>query len=381
MAAVMSADMDNTDKIVTLVDECENMKLTLLPPDVNFGEYKFTVNLDGAIVYGIGAIKGVGEAPVDAILEARQSGGPFRDLFDFCARVDLKRVNRRVAEKLIMAGALDNLGPKKVQGARSILIATLKDAMKSAEQHHKAAAIGQSDLFGLLAEESNDVEHVFVSAPFFTDNEWLDGERETLGLYLTGHPINQYRKELKHYTAGRLVDVQPTERDVSATVAGLVISTRVLVNKKGKRWGLITLDDKSARMDVRFFPEQFEIYQELLQNNNILVISGQVSFDNFSGGITMTARDVSTIEAVREKRIRSIIMKVKMQDVNANFFDKLQNVLEPYKYGTCPIKVKYERPDIVAELSLGTEWCVTPSDDLLANLSRLVAQSIDLEFN
>ncbi|OUL58400.1 DNA polymerase III subunit alpha [Pseudoalteromonas ulvae] len=381
MAAVMSADMDNTDKIVTLVDECENMKLTLLPPDVNFGEYKFAVNLEGAIVYGIGAIKGVGEAPVEAILEARQKGGHFKDLFDFCARVDLKRVNRRVAEKLIMAGALDSLGPEKKQGARSILIASLKDAMKSAEQHHKAEAIGQSDLFGLLAAESDDVQQEFVHAPYFTDKEWLEGERETLGLYLTGHPINQYRKELKNYTAGRLIDVQPTEREVMATVAGLVISTRVLINKKGKRWGLITLDDKSARMDVRFFPEQFETYQELLQNNNILVISGQVSFDNFSGGITMTARDVSTIESVREKRIRSIIMKVKMQDVDANFFEKLQNVLEPYKYGTCPIKVLYERPDIAAELSLGTEWCVTPSDDLLANLSRLVTQRIDLEFN
>jgi DNA polymerase-3 subunit alpha len=138
MAAVMSADMDNTEKIVTLVDECENMKLTLLPPDVNAGAYKFTVNLKGEIVYGIGAIKGVGEAPVDAILEARSNGGPFKDLFDFCARVDLKRINKRVTEKLIYAGALDQLGPEKTQPARATLLASLKDAMKAADQHHKA---------------------------------------------------------------------------------------------------------------------------------------------------------------------------------------------------------------------------------------------------
>ncbi|MBQ4849005.1 DNA polymerase III subunit alpha [Pseudoalteromonas sp. MMG012] len=380
MAAVMSADMDNTEKIVILVDECENMKLTLLPPDVNAGEYKFTVNLKGEIVYGIGAIKGVGEAPVDTILECRAQGGEFKDLFDFCARVDLKRLNKRVLEKLIYAGALDKLGPDGTQTGRATLLASVKDAMKSAEQHHKAEAIGQSDLFGLLAVEPEEVEQAFVLARPLTDNEWLDGEKETLGLYLTGHPINQYRRELRHYTSGKLVDLQPTNRDVQSTAAGLVINARTLINKKGNRWGLITLDDKSARIDVRLFPEQFETYQELLQINQILVISGQVSFDNFSGGITMTARDVCTIAQAREKRIRAIKMTLNMVQIDENFFDKLRKVLEPYKFGTCPIKVMYQRPDALAELTLGTEWCVTPTDDLITRLSQMAAQEIELEF-
>ncbi|MCF6434575.1 DNA polymerase III subunit alpha [Pseudoalteromonas sp. MMG022] len=381
MAAVMSADMDNTDKIVTLVDECENMKLTLLPPDVNAGVYKFTVNRQGEIVYGIGAIKGVGEGPVEAILEAREQGGEFKDLFDFCARVDLKRLNKRVVEKLIYAGALDKLGPEKTQPGRATLLASLTGAMKSAEQHHKAESLGQSDLFGLLAVEPEQVEQAFTSALPLTDNQWLDGEKETLGLYLTGHPINQYRKELKHYTSGRLIDLQPTNRDVQSTAAGLVINARTLINKKGNRWGLITLDDKSARIDVRLFPEQFEMYQELLQINQILVITGQVSFDNFSGGITMTARDVCTIAQAREKRIRAIKMTLNMVQIEANFFENLRKVLEPYKFGTCPIKITYQRPDALAELTLGTQWCVTPTDDLLTRLSQMAAQEIELEFN
>lgn len=381
MAAVMSADMDNTEKIVTLVDECENMKLTLLPPDVNAGAYKFTVNLNGEIVYGIGAIKGVGEAPVDAILEARSNGGPFKDLFDFCARVDLKRINKRVTEKLIYAGALDQLGPEKTQPARATLLASLKDAMRAADQHHKAESLGQSDLFGLLATEPDEVEQAFIKATPLTDNQWLDGEKETLGLYLTGHPINQYRKELRYYTSGKLVDLQPTNRDVQSTAAGLVIAARVLVNKKGNRWGLVTLDDKSARIDVRLFPEQFEMYQDMLQINNILVISGQVSFDNFSGGITMTARDICTIAQAREKRIKAIKMTLNMVQIEASFFDNLQKVLEPYKFGTCPIKVYYQRPDALAQLTLGTEWCVTPSDDLIHKLSLMAAQDVELEFN
>jgi len=381
MAAVMSADMDNTDKIVILVDECENMKLTLLPPDVNAGEFKFTVNLQGEIVYGIGAIKGVGEAPVEAILEARAKGGPFKDLFDFCARVDLKRLNKRVTEKLIYAGALDQLGPEKTQAGRATLLASLKDAMRAADQHNKAEQLGQSDLFGLLATEPDEVEQAFIKATPLTDNQWLDGEKDTLGLYLTGHPINQYRRELRHYTSGKLVDLQPTNRDVLSTAAGLVISARTLINKKGNRWGLITLDDKSARIDVRLFPEQFEMYQEMLQVNNILVISGQVSFDNFSGGITMTAREINTIAQAREKRIKAIKMTLNMVQIEADFFDKLQKVLEPYKMGTCPIKVYYQRPDALAQLTLGIEWCVTPSDDLIHKLSLMAAQDVELEFN
>ncbi|KNC67819.1 DNA polymerase III subunit alpha, partial [Pseudoalteromonas rubra] len=381
MAAVMSADMDNTDKIVTLVDECENMKLTLLPPDVNAGVYKFAVNRQGEIVYGIGAIKGVGEGPVEAILEAREQGGPFKDLFDFCARVDLKRLNRRVIEKLIYAGALDQLGPEKTQPGRATLLASLKDAMKSAEQHHKAESLGQSDLFGLLAVEPDEVEQAFVKVIGLSDDEWLQGEKDTLGLYLTGHPINQYRKELKNYTSGRLVELQPTNRDVQSTAAGLVINARVLINKKGKRWGLITLDDKSARIDVRLFPEQFEMYQDMLQMNQILVISGQVSFDNFSGGITMTAREVCTIAQAREKRISAIKMTLNMVQIDANFIDNLKKVLEPYKFGTCPVKIQYQRPDAIAEVTLGMQWCVTPSDDLLRRLSKMAAQEIELEFN
>ena len=170
MAAVMSADMDNTDKIVTLVDECENMKLKLIPPDVNSGLYKFNVNEQGHIVYGIGAIKGVGEGPIEAIIEARNAGGAFYDLFDFCARVDLKRLNRRVIEKLILSGAMDKLGPH-----RASLMATLEEAMKAAEQHAKAQAVGQNDLFGLLAPEPENSAKAFKQVPIWPDEVWLEG--------------------------------------------------------------------------------------------------------------------------------------------------------------------------------------------------------------
>ncbi len=212
MAAVMSADMDNTDKIVTLVDECDRMGLEILPPDLNAGKYKFTVDSEGRIVYGIGAIKGVGEGPIEAIIEARETQGAFKDLFDFCAKIDVKRVNKRVLEKLVLSGAMDNLGPH-----RAALMATLPEAIAAAGQHAKAESFGQSDMFGLLTTEPEDVLQAFADVPQWPEKVWLEGEKDTLGLYLTGHPINQYADEIRYYTEGRLVDLKPTGKDQMAS--------------------------------------------------------------------------------------------------------------------------------------------------------------------
>ncbi len=259
MAAVMTADMDNTEKVIGLVDECFRMKLKLLPPDINSGLYRFNVDEDGAIVYGIGAIKGVGEGPIEAIIEARNKGGYFKDLFDFCARLDLKKVNKRVIEKLILSGALDRLGPH-----RAAMMASLKDAVKAASQHHHAESFGQSDMFGVLTDAPEEVEHKYTQVPKWPEKVWLEGERETLGLYLTGHPVNAYIKELAKYTSCRLKDATPTRRDQSLTIAGLVIAARVMTTKRGTRIGLMTLDDRSGRMEVMLFSDALDRYAELL---------------------------------------------------------------------------------------------------------------------
>lgn len=374
MAAVMSADMDNTDKIVTLVDECENLKLKLIPPDVNSGLYKFTVNGEGHIVYGIGAIKGVGEGPIEAIIEAREQGGPFHDLFDFCHRVDLKRLNKRVIEKLILSGAMDKLGPH-----RAAMMASLEEAMKGADQQAKAQAMGQDDLFGSLAPEPENSAKAFKVVPHWPDEIWLDGERETLGLFLTGHPINRYLAEIHHYCTARLVDFTPTRRDQTVHACGLVVNVRVLINKKGRRWALVQLDDKSARLDVRFFPEQFENFEQLLQKDKVLVVSGQVSFDDFSGGLTMTGREVVEITQAREKCLKHIFVSIDSTRMGAEQLNQLRQLLAEHKAGTVPVKLRYQRMEGAVSLLLGSDWWVTPTDSLLHRLKQLA--TIQLEFN
>ena len=377
MAAVMSADMDNTDKIVTLVDEVGRMELEILPPDLNKGRYKFTVDAEGRIVYGIGAIKGVGEGPIEAIIEARETHGAFTDLFDFCAKVDLKRVNKRVLEKLVLSGAMDNLGPH-----RAALMATLPEAIAAADQHAKAESFGQSDMFGLLTTEPEQVEQAFADVPKWPEKVWLEGEKETLGLYLTGHPINQYADEIRNYIDGRLVDLRPTGKDQMSTVVGLVLGVRVMTNKKGRRWAIVTLDDKSARMDVRFFPDMYEQFESILESDRILLIKGQVSFDDFSGGNTITARDAMDIVQAREKNARALALQVDTQWCKPDKLASLQSILQSYSGGSCPVQLDILHPDVAVSLKCGAHWYITPEDQLLHELKQCLGeQAVKLAFH
>ncbi|MFC1519456.1 DNA polymerase III subunit alpha [Pseudomonadota bacterium] len=376
MAAVMSADMDNTDKIVILVDECERMGIPLIPPDVNKGLFKFTVDDELNIVYGIGAIKGVGDGPVESILNARKDG-PFIDLFDFCARIDLKKLNKRVIEKLICAGALDSLGPH-----RAAMIATLPEAILAAAQHAKAEAIGQNDMFGLLNSEPEDNKQNFVECTPWPDKVWLEGERDTLGLYLTGHPINQYLKELKQYTSGRLKDVHPTDRGKTMKAAGLVIATRVMVTKRGSKMGLVTLDDKSSRLEVMLFTEAFEKFNHLLEKDKILICEGEVSFDDFAGGNRMTARNIIEIGEARSHFANAVEINITADDINQTWLEQFEQALTPWKNGSVPVIINYQQQQAAGQLRLGDEWRVNPTDELMLAIESLVgSKNVKIVFN
>ncbi|WP_017445711.1 DNA polymerase III subunit alpha [Gayadomonas joobiniege] len=371
MAAVMSADMDNTDKVVTLVDECERMRLKICPPDVNQGQYKFSVNDEGEIVYGIGAIKGVGEGPIEAIIEARQNGGAFKDLFDFCARVDLKRINRRVLEKLVQAGAMDNLGPH-----RASIMASLNTAMKAAEQHAKNQLAGQTDLFGLLTTEPDEVQNAFEKVTPWPEQVWLDAEKETLGLYLTGHPINRYRDELKHYVRSRIHELVPTRRDDSVSTAGLIIDVKSMVNKRsGRRWAIITLDDKSGRIDVRFFADMFDEHEALLVKDQIIVVSGPVEPDDFSGGLSMTAKSAHSLVSLREKHAKSVQISVDEKTLDEIQVEQLKDKITPYNQGVTPIIFDYKGARASTKIKAGVNWNVTPDDNLLYDLRNMLGEN------
>lgn len=319
MAAVLSADMHNTDKVVVLIEEVRSMKLRLDAPDVNSSDFKFTVNNDGRIVYGLGAIKGVGEGPVEAIVEARAEGGPFKDLFDFCSRVDLKRINKRTLDALIRSGALDRLGPHfhdeikayqaNIDRNRAVLLSALEEAVKAAEQTARTADSGHADLFGgVFVEEDADVYANHRKAKELTLKERLKGEKDTLGLYLTGHPIDEYEGEIRRFARQRIVDLKPA-RDTQ-TVAGMIIALRVMKNKKGDKMGFITLDDRSGRIEASLFADAFHSAQSLLQTDAMVVVEGEVSNDDFSGGLRLRVKRVMSMEDARTNLAESLRLKV-----------------------------------------------------------------------
>lgn len=378
MAAVMTADMDNTEKVVGLVDECWRMGLKVLPPDINSGLYHFHVNNEGEIVYGIGAIKGVGEGPIEAMLEARQKGGIFKEIFDLCARVDTKKLSRRVMEKLVMAGAFDYLGPH-----RAALMSSLEDALKAADQHAKAEAIGQGDMFGVLAEAPEQVERSYASIPKWPEQVVLDGERETLGLYLTGHPITAYLSEIERYTSGlRLKDVNPTPRGQMTTVVGLVLSAKVITTKRGNRIGVCTIDDRSGRLDIMLFSDALDKYHHLLEQDRVLIATGQVSYDDFNGGNKMTVRELMDISEAREKYARGLAISLSDRQIDDQLLNRLRSTLEPYRSGTIPVHLYYQREDARARLKFGVVWRITPTDNLLTDLRTLLGnEQVELEFD
>ena len=376
MAAVLSADMHNTDKVVILIEECRNMKLRIDAPDVNMSEFKFTVNEDGRIVYGLGAIKGVGEGPVDEIVACRAEGGPFKDLFDFCSRIDLKRVNKRTLEALIRSGALDRLGPcyndemKAYQATvdlnRAILLASMEEAIHAAEQTARSHDSGHMDLFGgVFAEAEADVYANHRKAKELSLKERLRGEKETLGLYLTGHPIDEYEGEIRRFARQRIVELKPARGE--QTVAGLIVNLRVMKNKKGDKMGFITLDDRSGRIEASLFSEAFHAAQTLLQTDALVVVEGEVSQDDFSGGLRLRAKRVMGLEDARTSLAESLRVKV---DAGALQGDRLRWMAELFgrHRGGCPITLDYSSQSARAMLQFGDQWKIDPADNLIQAL-------------
>ncbi len=375
MAAVLSADMHNTDKVVTLIEEVRTMKLRLDAPDVNASEFKFTVNDEGRIIYGLGAIKGVGEGPVEAITEARQAG-PFKDLFDFCERIDLKRVNKRTLDGLIRSGALDRLGPyfhdeskaylANIDRNRAVLLAAMEEAIKAAEQTARTHDSGHSDLFGgLFVEADADVYASHRKAKELTLKERLRGEKETLGLYLTGHPIDEYEGEIRRFARQRIIDLKPARG--AQTVAGMVINLRVMKNKKGDKMGFITLDDRSARIEASLFADAFMAAQSLLQTDAMVVVEGEVSNDDFSGGLRLRVNRVMTMEDARTNLAESLRLKVHADALKGDRLSWLGDLCKRHR-GACPITMEYTGPDAKALLQFGEDYRIDPGDGLIQAL-------------
>ena len=368
MAAVLSADMDRTDKIVTLIDECASLALDVLPPDVNQSVYKFTVAGPASIRYGLGAVKGAGESAVEAIVQERERGGPYRDLPDLCRRIDLQRVNRRVLEALIRSGCLDALGPN-----RATLAAQLDKSVHLGEQNSRAQSTGQVDLFGLAAAED-------ATLPEWSEAVRLTGERETLGLFLTGHPIGAYEPDLKFLVAARLADVggpKPVAADGGrpwgsakpVTVAGLVLDIRRRANRV-----TLTLDDRTGRLEVSLFEEVYQQHRDVIVKDAILIVEGTLRYDDFIEAWRVQARSLTDIDRARERHARKLWLRWPAEFDGPGGLERFDTLLAPFRPGRCTVGLAIQRGGYSGRVLLPDACAVRPSRELLDRLTALVGR-------
>ena len=372
LSAVLTSEMQNTDNVVFLIDDCRHNGLEVLPPSVNMSLYHFHASDERTIVYGLGAIKGVGEQAMQSVIDSRQKEGPYRDLFDFCHRIDLKKINKRTLEALIRAGALDCLGIE-----RSSLMAQLPEAVQAAEQARSNRETGIMDLFGEVEEVQRKPAKPVKP---WSDEVRLKGEKDTLGLYLTGHPIDVYRNELKAFIPSKINELTPTRRGVTTVFAGLVVDVANFPNRM-----VVTLDDGTARIEVSANHERFQRFKDIVQTEKVVVIEGEIyereGFDRPMGRLTKAF----SLNEIRQKRANSIQIHLQPEHLSKTLSQDLQNMLLPYcNVDLCthiPVLLHLDYAYATAELHLGIQWKIAPLDEALVKLRDYFGkESLHIEY-
>lgn len=378
IAAVMSADMDSTDRLVVVKDDCRQLGIELLAPSCNRSAYHFSVAGEKSILYGLGAIKGVGRAAVESIIEEREKSAPFKSLREFCRRIDHDRVNRRTIEALIKSGAMDEFGVN-----RRSLMEQLPNALKAAEQQARAAAAGQDDMFGLAPAAPTTPDSEPEQLLEWNENVLLSNEKEALGLYLTGHPFDAVRYDARFFVDGALAEISAEPAPISSdgersynqgrrevTVAGLITDVR----KRGNRFTVV-LDDDTGRLEVSLFSEAFQEFRHLLVKDEIVVVTGALRYDDFIGGWRQNAKNVVHIDRVIESRAQGLVIKLATNGQGEHVLHQLRDVLLPFREGRCSVSVQYTGQSAAGRLNLGPEWKVRPSRELRDKLAEVLGRN------
>ena len=360
MAATLSSELDNTDQLKVFYEDTLANKVKVLAPDVNVSGYRFEPVSRTEIRYGLGAVKGTGEAAINVIVAAREKDGAFTSLFDFCRRVDKRTVNRRVIESLVRAGAFDTINDN-----RASLLASVGVAMEAAEQESRD--ILQNSLFDAMddggAESRPDA---MVDAPPWPMVEQLTNEKKALGFYFSGHPYDAYRAELASFIKTRLSDIAPQQQPV--WLAGVIYAIRTQMTRRGKM-AFISLEDGIARIEVSVFSELFDANKDILKEDQLLIIEAKISKDDYSGGFRVIAESLLDLAGART-RFAKLLRLSCMAPANT---EKLRDILSGYRdQAGCPVRIGYSNTTASCELELGEGWRVKLKDNLLVSLADCI---------
>jgi len=359
MAATMSSELSDTDKVRVFIEDCHANGLTILPPDINQSLHRFEPVSRNEIRYGLGAIKGTGEAAINAIVAERQANGPYRGVFDLARRIDKRYLNRRVLEALVKAGAFDALNDH-----RASLFASVGRAIEAADQAARSG--GQGGLFGELAVN----EEALIEATRWPEPEKLLQEKSAMGFYFSGHPFTAYEAEVASFAKRRLGSLEPSREPV--VLAGVAVSLRTQMTRRGKML-ILLLDDASGQVEVTVFNETYEPVRHILKEDALLVIEGKVSRDDYTGGLRITADRIYDLSAARTRFARGLALRC-----NGECHDRLHSgrrlaeLLSPYTQAGegCPVWVDYHGPQAQCRVTLGEAWRVKLDDRMLESLGQ-----------
>ncbi|QDG50814.1 DNA polymerase III subunit alpha [Persicimonas caeni] len=389
MASLMTNDRDNTDKIVRFINEAKEMDIEVLPPDVNESRLDFSVS-DGKIRFGLAAIKGVGGGVVESIIETRDEGGPFESLYDFCGRVDHGAINKRTIEALVRCGAFDSISPREEPARfigdictdRARMFAAIEMAVSRGQQAQHDAEVGQSSLFGMMSEDAKEevLEENYPEVEAWSDRDLLQNEKDLLGFYVTGHPLDRFDGELGLYgiTATEVItggkEVQ--HRD-DVVIAGVITEYRERPLKSGNgRMAFVQLEDKTGQVEVLVFSRTFADYEEPLKSNEPILIRGQVQEEGEGDARSwkVRANEIQRLIDARRERVKRLCVDIDADEVAQTTMRQLEKLFSSY-HGEIPTSLVFSMENDDGrgkiELALPAQYAVDPSDELMMSLDRL----------
>jgi len=363
MAALLTAEIGNQDKLTRYLNQCRDMGIGILPPDVNSSDRTFTPS-GNDIRFGLTAIKNVGEAAIESVLEARKKLSRFDSLYQFCENVDLRLLNKRVIESLIKAGAMDSLGAHRAQ-----MMAALDRAMDLGQKRQRQMESGQTGLFG-----QGDSEPVAATplpeTPAWTETERLGGEKEVLGFYVTGHPLEKYRDALRSLTRHDSTSLEEAENDTPVTLAGILTSVRIRPSRKGDLWASATLEDLHGAVELIVFPQALQQVQNLLKPDSALLIKGRLRHEENARPKVMV-NEVQPLEAAVNRVKPEVLIRLNLGRAPEKLLDSLESLLAAHP-GENPVVFELLQPgDFKARLRSRKPAGVSVNADVIAQLQAV----------
>jgi DNA polymerase-3 subunit alpha len=384
LAAALSSDMDNTDKVISLIDAAKEMKITILQPDINVSDFNFISNNKKNILFGLGAVKGVGQNAASHIINERQKNGDFTNLFDFCERISLNIVNTGTIESLIYSGAFDVFNECRLTQKN-----LLEKAMSYGNHKQSSKSSGQQELFENKSDSfvSNGNGNFKKDKYFVQDTKKsrlnkLFLERKVIGFYLSGHPINEYSSEINAMSINkidtylkRFYSISSTsDFSESTTISGVIINIRSQRMGQDKFINILTVDDSSGRLEVIVYPDIYQQYQNIIKENEILFFAGVISVDEYNSGLSLKVTKIFNIENARQRYSKEIELLLTPDLSNDDVLQKIVGLLEPHKNGKCPLTIKCISDKHIVPLNLNNEWLINPSSTLINSLSDLLGK-------